>query len=175
VNFKNTIIIMTSNLGAQYIDRLQKIGFHTEGNDGEYGDIKDKVMEALKDHFRPEFLNRIDDTIVFDVLPPTAIASIVQIQIDLIKERLIQKEISLDVTPAAMEQLSKEGYNPQFGARPLKRIIQTKILNQVASLIISKGILKGGSILVDSRDGQLTFDIKKGRKGSIIQQELIAV
>jgi ATP-dependent Clp protease ATP-binding subunit ClpB len=174
VNFKNTIIIMTSNLGAQYIDRLQKIGFHTDGNAGEYAESKDKIMEALKDHFRPEFLNRIDDIIVFDVLSPVVIESIVKIQVEQIKERLAQKEITLEVSDDAMKLLSKEGYNPQFGARPLKRLIQSKILNQAAQLIISKSILKGGSITVGVKDGQFTFDVKKGRKGSIIQEELVA-
>ncbi|HRH26006.1 MAG TPA: AAA family ATPase [Candidatus Paceibacterota bacterium] len=174
VNFKNTVIIMTSNLGAQYIDRLQKIGFHTDGNAGEYAESKEKIMEALKDHFRPEFLNRIDDIIVFDVLSPEVIESIVRIQVEQIKERLAQKEITLDVSEEAMKLLAKEGYNPQFGARPLKRLIQSKILNQAAQLIISKSILKGGSISVGVKDSQFTFDIKKGRKGSIIQEELVA-
>lgn len=173
VNFKNAVIIMTSNLGAQYIDRMQKIGFHTGDEKEEYHHVKDKVLEALKDHFRPEFLNRIDDIIVFDVLGPEAIQEIVKIQIGLVKERLAQKEIALEVTDEAMRFLGKEGYNPQFGARPLKRIIQTKILNQVAQLIISKGILKGGSVTIGLKDGQFTFDVKKGRKGSIIQEEIV--
>ncbi len=174
VNFKNTIIIMTSNLGASYIDRMQKIGFATAEGGAEYSVMKDRVNEALKDHFRPEFLNRIDDTIIFDVLSHHVIADIVRMQIEQVNERLAAKEITLEVTPEALEQLSKEGYNPQFGARPLKRIIQNKILNQIAELIITKGILKGGAITVGVKDGVFTFDVKKGRKGSIVQEELVA-
>lgn len=174
VNFKNTIIIMTSNLGASYIDRMQKIGFATAEGGAEYSVMKDRVNEALKDHFRPEFLNRIDDTIIFDVLSHHVIADIVRMQIEQVNERLAAKEITLEVTPEALEQLSKEGYNPQFGARPLKRIIQNKILNQIAELIITKGILKGGAITVGVKDGMFTFDVKKGRKGSIVQEELVA-
>ena len=175
VNFKNTIIIMTSNLGAQYIDKMQKIGFATEQSGvKEYTHIKEKVMEALKEHFRPEFLNRIDETIIFDVLPPEAITEIVKIQVDLVSKRLAEKEVSLEIGEDVMKYLSKEGYNPQYGARPLKRLIQSKILNPVASLMISKGIMRGGSITVSlDKTGQFKFDVKKGRRGSLMREELM--
>jgi len=175
VNFKNTIIIMTSNLGSQYIDKMQKIGFASEKTAlDEYTQTKDRVMEALKEHFRPEFLNRIDDTIIFDILPPHAITEIVRIQVELVKERLAQKELSLEMGDDVMQYLSKEGYNPQYGARPLKRLIQNKILNPIASLMISKGIMRGGSIAVSlGKDGVFKFDVKKGRKGSLMREELL--
>ncbi len=175
VNFKNTIIIMTSNLGAQYIDKMQKIGFALEKAEiQEYANVKDKVMEALKEHFRPEFLNRIDETIIFDILPPQAIVEIVKIQVDLVRERLAQKEVTLEIGDDVMQYLAKEGYSPQYGARPLKRLIQNKILNPVASLMISKGIMRGGSVAVSlDKAGQFKFDVKKGRKGSLMREELI--
>lgn len=174
VNFKNTIIIMTSNIGAQYIDRMEKMGFGERGGEKtEYSNVKEKVMESMKEFFRPEFLNRVDDIIIFDVLPMEAIREIVKIQIDLVRERLAVKEISLELTDEAFEYLAKEGYNPQYGARPLKRVIQNKILNPVASLIISKGILKGGTVSVSVKNNDLVFDIKKGRKGAIIEASIL--
>lgn len=178
VNFKNTIIIMTSNLGAQYIDRMQKIGFSTADigdTQQEYGNVKEKVMDALKDHFRPEFLNRIDEIVVFDVLSREVITDIVRKQIDIIHARLTQKEIKLEVSEQAILALAQEGYNPQYGARPLKRLLQTKLLNPIASLIISKGVMKGGVISVDYKNGNFSFDVKKGRKGSLITEELLEV
>ncbi|MBX4210533.1 AAA family ATPase [Candidatus Parcubacteria bacterium] len=174
VNFKNTIIILTSNIGAQYIDKMQKIGFANRTTDAEnYQQIKDKVNESLKEYFRPEFLNRIDDIIIFDILSQEAIKEIVKIQVDIVRQRLAQKEITLELTDEVFNFLAKEGYNPQYGARPLKRIIQNKILTPVASLIISKGIVKGGTVGVDIKNGEFAFDIKKGRKGSILAETLI--
>ncbi len=174
VNFKNTIIIMTSNIGAQYIDKMEKLGFGERDKSGtSYGEIKDKVLETMKDFFRPEFLNRIDDVIIFDVLSVEAISEIVKIQIDLVKKRLLEKEINLELSNEAYEFLAKEGYNPQYGARPLKRLIQNKILNKIASLIISKGLMKGGSVSVSIKNGEFIFDIKKGRKGSFIEASMI--
>lgn len=174
VNFKNSIIIMTSNIGANYIDKMEKMGFGERGKDGNsYDDVKDKVMDALKDFFRPEFLNRVDDIVVFDILSMEAIREIVKIQMNFVQERLSVKEISLELTKEALEYLAKKGYNPQYGARPLKRLIQDKILNKVASLIISKGIMKGGTIMVSVKENDLVFDVKKGRKGAIIESSIL--
>jgi ATP-dependent Clp protease ATP-binding subunit ClpA len=125
--------------------------------------------------FLPEFLNRLDDIIIFDILSREAIKNIVDLQIDLVRERLHQKEITLKVSPIALEYLSKEGYNPQYGARPLKRLIQNKILTPVASLMVSRGIMKGGTILVDAKKDALTFEVKKGRKGSLLKEVLTQV
>ena len=194
VNFKNSIIIMTSNLGAQYIDKMQHFGFNNAAGKEheEYEDIKNRVTDSLKEFFRPEFLNRLDDIIVFDILNQEAIRKIVEIQVNQVKERLVSKEITLDVSPEVCDYLAKEGYNPQYGARPLKRLIQNKILNPVASLIISKGIMRGGTVTVTLKQGQsgqsgqssqsnqsgqtgkpaeFSFDVKKGRKGSLIRED----
>lgn len=178
VNFKNTIIIMTSNIGAQYIDRMQKIGFTASKNDTEnYNDTKEKVHDALKEHFRPEFLNRLDEIVVFDILSPEAIKNIVKIELDKVEERLKDKEIKLEFAPSVLEYLAKEGYNPQYGARPLKRLIQNKILNSVASHIIDQSVMRGGTISVgyNTKTSEFTFDVKKGRKGAIIKESLVAV
>ena len=165
INFKNTVVIMTSNIGAQYIDKMQTIGFHN-GEKETYEDVKEKVLSTLKEHFRPEFLNRLDDIIIFDILSKAAIKEIVNIQIDIIKRRLRDKEINLSVTEQVSELLATEGYNPQYGARPLKRLIQDKILNPVASMMISNKVLSGGTVLVDAKDGQFTFDIKRSARSS---------
>ncbi len=168
VNFRNSIIILTSNIGAQYIDKMEKLGFATVASEqSTYTDAKNKVLTSLKDYFRPEFLNRLDDIIVFDILSPEAIKNIVSIQVDQVKERLAQKEITLDVTPAVLEYLAKEGYNPQYGARPLKRLIQNKILTPVASLIISQDVSKGGTIVADVKESVFSFEVKKGKRGKI--------
>ncbi|OHB06024.1 MAG: ATP-dependent chaperone ClpB [Candidatus Zambryskibacteria bacterium RIFCSPLOWO2_01_FULL_47_33] len=165
INFKNTVIIMTSNIGAQYIDKMQTIGFNSSEKDT-YDDIKEKVLSTLKEHFRPEFLNRLDDIIVFDILSKEAIQEIVNIQIGIIKKRLGEKEINLMVSESVLALLASEGYNPQYGARPLKRLIQEKILNPVASMMISSKVLSGGTVLVDAKEGQFTFDIKRSARSS---------
>jgi ATP-dependent Clp protease ATP-binding subunit ClpA len=163
INFKNTVIIMTSNVGAQYIDRMQSIGF-SSGEKSDYEQVKDKVLSALKDHFRPEFLNRLDDIIVFDVLSKAAIREIVGIQVDIVKKRLADKEIELAVSESVLDHLAAEGYNPQYGARPLKRMIQEKILNPVANMMIANKVLSGGTIEVDMRGKEFVFEVAKGRR-----------
>ncbi|MGM0629049.1 MAG: ATP-dependent Clp protease ATP-binding subunit [Patescibacteria group bacterium] len=169
VNFTNSIIVMTSNVGAQHIDAMQKLGF-TEGIEDDYNSVKGKVMESLKDFFRPEFLNRLDDIVLFDTLSKKAVRDIVNIQIGEVKERLKQKDIELNISSGVIDHLAKEGYNPQYGARPIKRLIQIKIMTPIASMMISKRIMKGGCVSVKmKKNGELGFDVKKGRKGSLMR------
>ena len=167
VNFRNTVIIMTSNIGATYIDKMEQIGFAVAGSSDAQNYImaKEKVQNALKDYFRPEFLNRIDEIIIFNILSPVAIKEIVNIQVKEVVERLAQKEITLNIAPEVYEYLSKEGYNPHYGARPLRRLIQDKILTKVASLMVSRGVLSGGSVSVGHKNGEFVFDVKKTGKG----------
>lgn len=167
INFKNTVIIMTSNIGSQYIDKMQTIGFSSSEKDT-YESVKEKVLSTLKEHFRPEFLNRLDDIIVFDILTREAIKEIVNIQIEIVQKRLAEKEIHLSASESVLELLTAEGYNPQYGARPLKRLIQEKILNPVASMMISNKVLSGGTVSVDAKDNQFTFDIKKSARSNRI-------
>lgn len=161
VNFKNTIIIMTSNIGSQFIDKMESIGFSNNDTKQDYEQTKEKVLKSLKDHFRPEFLNRIDETIVFDVLSEDVIRSIVDIKIQVVRDRLLTKDIELEVSEDALTYLAKEGYNPQYGARPLNRLIQNKILNPVASFIIGKGVKKGDTVYVTIKDNELNIEMKK--------------
>lgn len=162
VNFKNTVIIMTSNIGAEHIDRMSKFGFMSHSDENtQYAQAKDKVVESLKNFFRPEFLNRLDEIIIFDILSKKTIREIVSMQVKLVKERLEQKEIKLEVTNDVLEYIAEEGYDPKFGARPLKRVIQSKILTPVASMMIEKGMLQGGSVAISMKQGELQFDVKK--------------
>lgn len=181
INFKNAIIILTSNIGAQYIDRMEKIGFTTDSTEKyRYEEMKRKVMEALKESFRPEFLNRLDETIVFDVLSQETIEQIVCIEVDKVKARLAQKDINLEVSAEALKVLGKEGYNPEYGARPLKRLIQNKILTPVASLIVRDGLFKGGTVTVGYKEiskgvKDFTFEVKKGKKGIVKKKSSVLV
>ncbi len=162
VNFKNTVIIMTSNIGAEHIDRMSKFGFTNQSDEkAQYAQAKDKVLESLKNFFRPEFLNRLDEIIIFDILSPETIRSIVGMQVKMVEERLGQKEIKLTVTDEVLDYIAKEGYDPKFGARPLKRVIQSKILTPVASMMVGEGMLQGGTVSVSMKKGELCFDIKK--------------
>ncbi len=163
VNFKNTIIILTSNIGSQFVEKMESIGFSNNSAIENYSQTKDKVMESLKDHFSPEFLNRLDEIIVFDVLSPEAIREIVNLRIQVVVERLKVKEISFEISEQALDYLAKEGYDPHFGARPINRLIQTKILNPVASYIISKGTKKGDKVYVTMKNNELNIETKKDK------------
>jgi ATP-dependent Clp protease ATP-binding subunit ClpC len=168
VNFKNTIIIMTSNIGSQYIQKMESIGFHIHDQAAEYAHMKDKIEDSLKEYFRPEFLNRIDETIVFDILSPEAIKSIVSLRINAVLSRLTEKGITVTVEDAALSHLATVGYTPHYGARPLNRLIQTKILNPIAERIISRTIADGDTVTVSlaADDIVITSSSKKRRKSS---------
>lgn len=167
VNFKNTIIILTSNIGSQFIDKMESIGFSNNSQLQDYNGMKDKVMESLKDHFRPEFINRLDEIIVFDMLSKEAIKEIVNLRIKVVLERLLSKGIEFKISESALEYLAKEGYDPHFGARPLNRVIQNKILNPVATYIISNGVKKGDTVSVNTKGAELVIETKKGTKNKI--------
>jgi ATP-dependent Clp protease ATP-binding subunit ClpB len=171
VNFKNTIIILTSNLGSEYITKFQKIGFRSGDEQSAFADVKDKIMEALKGHFRPEFLNRLDAVIIFNPLSEEVIRQIVEIQLETVRERLRDKKITLELTPEAIGYLAKEGYSPEYGARPLKRLIQSKILNPVAEHIISRKVEGGSVVSVSIKDGQPLIDIRQVVRGKKVPSQ----
>jgi len=169
VNFKNTIIIMTSNLGSNFIEKMESLGFTNKTKKDEYTQTKEKVLDTLKDYFRPEFLNRLDDVIVFDILSLEVIRHIVDIKIKVIRERLLGKGIGLDISSDALMYLAKEGYDPHYGARPLGRLIQDKILNPVAMFIVSKGVKKGDVVHVEMKGNEMTIEMKKNKVVSNIR------
>jgi ATP-dependent Clp protease ATP-binding subunit ClpC len=170
VNFKNTVIIMTSNIGAEHIDRMSNFGFSADrGEEAQYTQAKDKVMDSLKSFFRPEFLNRLDEIITFDLLSEAVIGKIVELQVAEVTERLAKKEIKLSVTKDVLQYLAKEGYDPKFGARPLRRVIQSKILTPVANMMVGEGMLQGGTVKVSLKNDELDFDIKKKARTNLKQ------
>lgn len=161
VNFKNTIIVLTSNVGAQHIDKMKSLGFsHGDATD-EYEQAKDKVREELKEEFRPEFLNRLDDIIIFNVLSEEAVREIVTIQMQRVLKRLEKKNLTLKITEPVYDYLAKKGYNPQYGARPLKRVIQQEVLTPIANLMVDRGVFEGGQITVNMRDDEINLDVTK--------------
>ncbi|MEK7471399.1 MAG: AAA family ATPase [Patescibacteria group bacterium] len=161
VNFKNTIIILTSNIGSQFVEKMESIGFSNNSQKQDYGSMKEKVTEALKDNFRPEFLNRLDEIIVFDVLSETALREIVNLRIIVVVDRLKAKGINFEISDGALSYLAKEGYDPHYGARPLNRLIQNKILNSVASYIISNKVSKGDTVFVSEKNNEIIVETKK--------------
>ena len=163
VNFKNTIIILTSNIGSQFIEKMESIGFSNKSDKEDYSNMKEKVMEAMKDYFRPEFINRLDEIIVFDILSEEAIRKIVDLRLKVVKDRLWAKDIDFKISDEALSYLAKEGYDPHYGARPLNRLIQNKILNPVASYIISNDVKKGDAISVSIKNNELLIETKRGK------------
>lgn len=155
VNFKNTVIIMTSNIASDIIMELGhrgELGFEENRNRTvrmKEDRMKEKVMESLKNHFRPEFLNRVDEVIIFHPLDKKEIRQIVDIQLAHIRERLSEKHITVDISEKAKDYLGKKGYDPNLGARPLRRLIQSEVLDKLAMHILEGKIIDGDNILVD--------------------------
>ena len=156
VNFKNTIIIMTSNLGSQYI-QAQFAGITPDNRDHIIADTKTKVMDMLKKTIRPEFLNRIDETIMFLPLTKPEIAQVVTLQMNAVKKMLEPQGFTLNVTPAAISLLADEGFDPEFGARPVKRAIQRMVLNDLSKKILSDEVSREKPITIDAADDKLVF------------------
>ncbi len=160
VDFRNAIIVMTSNIGADLIRRGTQLGFvvpHDEGEaeDGEYEDMRKKLMEQLRRAFRPEFLNRVDATIVFRALNKEEITQIVDILIDEVSKRLVDHNIKIRLTPEAKAHLADEGFDPEYGARPLRRVIQNKVEDALSDGLLSGKFSEGSTVLVDFGDDEL--------------------
>jgi len=156
VNFKNTVLIMTSNIGSQHILDYQ-LKAAVDGDEHFYDEMKDEVMQSLRAHFRPEFLNRIDETVVFHALTAAELAKIVDIQLHILNKRLAERKIVLAATDAAREWLSTTGYDPIYGARPLKRLIQKEIENPLSLKLLKGEYADGDHIVIDEDDDELTF------------------
>ena len=151
VDFKQTLIVLTSNLGSQALSQMP------EGADS--AAAKRDVMDAVRAHFRPEFLNRLDETVIFDRLGREDMTGIVDIQLHRLERRLAQRKITLDLSDAARKWLADEGYDPVFGARPLKRVIQRALQDQLAEMILAGDIADGQTVTVDAgADGLLVGD-----------------
>ncbi len=162
VDFRNTVVIMTSNIGSSHIQQMLEEAEKSRGTEHWSGsnnrELRERIMEDLKAFFRPEFLNRVDEVIIFNPLNRELLKQIVDIQINRMKEYLRQKKIDITLTDAAKEHLAQAGYDPVFGARPLKRVIQKEVLNELAKLLLEGRFQEGDTIEVDYRDGRMVFE-----------------
>jgi ATP-dependent Clp protease ATP-binding subunit ClpB len=149
VDFRNTVIIMTSNLGSNQIQEMSAAG--------DYEGVKKAVMEIVGQHFRPEFINRVDETVVFHPLGREQIRTIANIQIEHLRQRLQEKDIALEISEAALDKLGEAGFDPVYGARPLKRAIQQRLENPLAQQLLTGEFVAGDTIRVDVRDDEITF------------------
>jgi ATP-dependent Clp protease ATP-binding subunit ClpC len=159
VDFKNTVLIMTSNVGANLIDHSTTIGFQIDRDEeqGNYERMKDRVLDELKRTFRPEFLNRLDEVIVFRSLSMEQLESIVDLMLEKVYEQLGEKELHLEMDKEVKAILSKEGYDPAFGARPLRRAIQRLIENPLADELLKGNFKPGDRIRAVAKEGKIQF------------------
>ena len=161
VSFKNAIIIMTSNVGSDYINKISSIGLTNAEDVAQRESMKDKIADSLKDQFRPEFLNRIDEIVVFNYLKKDNVKEIVELEMTKVEKRLAAKEIAIKVSEQAKDILLKEGFDQNLGARPLKRVIQRLILDPLSIKIVTGEILEGSRVLIDAEKGKITFETPK--------------
>jgi len=159
VDFKNTVLIMTSNLGSREIQTASE-------NPLADRDIKTEVLQVLRDHFKPEFLNRIDDIVVFKQLSKEEIARIIDIQLLKLRDMLAARDITIELDRSAREFLVKEGYDPVFGARPLKRAIQSLIQNPLAVKLLNGEIASGQTVRVSTEGGEVKFTVDGEQKAA---------
>ncbi|WP_026673467.1 ATP-dependent protease ATP-binding subunit ClpC [Alkalihalobacterium bogoriense] len=160
VDFRNTAIIMTSNVGASTLRKNKFLGFAVEGENHEYKDMKGKVMSELKNSFRPEFLNRIDEIIVFHSLEKKHVRQIISLMAEQLKKRLAEQGIEFELTEAAMDKITDEGYDPEYGARPLRRALQKQVEDRLSEELLKGTIQKGQRAIIDLKDGELTVETK---------------
>lgn len=154
VDFRNTVIVMTSNIGSEHI-------LDVSGDDRKYEEMQKRVLDALRSHFRPEFLNRVDDIILFHTLNRSELSQIIRIQLKRVQNLLADQKISLEILPVALDHLVDSGYDPVYGARPLKRAIQRQVENPIATKLLENTFVVGDTILIDLVDNSLTFSKKK--------------
>ena len=160
VDFKNTILIMTSNLGSQYLLDVATVD----------EEVERRVREVLRQHFRPEFLNRVDEIVVFHALHREQLREIVEIQLGRLRSLLKERTITISLSAAAKDLLVNEGYEPAFGARPLKRVIQHRIADPLANDILSGKVSAGDHVLVDARGDELTFTVMVATDDAVAHQ-----
>ncbi|MFL0410590.1 ATP-dependent Clp protease ATP-binding subunit [Microbacterium paludicola] len=159
VDFRNTVIVMTSNLGSEFLaSRAGAIGFTTGGREYDDEDLRARVMGRLRESMRPEFLNRIDEIVLFRKLEKPQLREIVELMLGATRGRLAAREVSLEVTPAAIDLLAERGYEPEYGARPLRRLIQRDLDDRIADLFVTGVLVDGGTVRVDVRDGELAVE-----------------
>lgn len=157
VDFKNTVIIMTSNVGTAQIQQLKPIGFQTGQASAEKEQVRKVVMDEMRRHFRPEFLNRVDEIIIFEPLDQAQIRRIVDLLVASLSNRLQEQGVTIELTDAARDWLAVEGFDPEFGARPLRRAIQRQVENPLARDLLRGVFSPGDCVIVEKGDGGLAF------------------
>jgi len=163
VDFRNTVLIMTSNLGTEFVKKGGALGFLDDSDDEDVKSSQEKIQKALKNAFRPEFLNRIDDIIIFSPLSHENVMGIVTLQLDELQERLDEYGVSMEISAAARSWLADQGYDPLLGARPLKRAMQKYLESPLATQLLASGYQPGDVVLVDKDpEGALTFTKREG-------------
>src|SRR5437868_9086053 len=166
VDFRNTILIMTSNAGAELIRRESGLGFHKsesqQSNQEQYEKMKDKVLQEMKKLFRPEFLNRIDASVVFRALGREQIRDIVDLMLSRTQKQLTEQRLTMEVTAGAKDVLMEKGFDPVFGARPMRRAIQNRIEDPLAEGLLHGRFQPGDTVLVDRSGDDLTLETKPG-------------
>jgi len=170
VVFRNTVLIMTSNLGTEFVTKSGTLGFRRQGQESQERDTEEKIEKALKDTFRPEFLNRIDEIIIFSPLSPDQMERIVDLQMEQIRERLAEHGLEVELTDAARKWLAQEGYDPSFGARPLRRALQ-KHVESTLSVKILKGEFEDGDTVIVDFDGGEGIVFHRPDKGAAVRIE----
>jgi len=163
VNFKNTIIILTSNIGSEHLQKMAEFGFtHSgEAKKRKEEETKERINSALKEQFRPEFLNRLDEIIIFNSLGPEEVRQIVDLQISIVEERLKSKRIKINVSIGARNLLAEKGFDPDFGVRPLKRIIQQLVLDPLARMMVEGKVKEGDKVKVDVKGKEILIEANK--------------
>ena len=158
VDFRNTILIMTSNIGADVIKNQSGLGFRRSSDEQTYDNMKKQLMEEIEKHFRPEFLNRLDDVIVFRSLTKDDLRTIVTYEFEMVRARAQEKSVHLRLSPEAAEYLIEKGYSADFGARPLRRVIEREIEDPLSEDLLRGVFLGAATVTVGVKDGNLTFD-----------------
>ena len=169
VDFRNTIIIMTSNLGATQLQDEKEVGFGARDVSQDYQAMASAIRQQLKLHFRPEFLNRIDETIIFHSLQKDELHQIVKLMVAQLRARVAEQGINLKVTPAAIDVVATKGYNPAYGARPLRRALQDLIEDPLSTALLSGNVKTGDNVVVGAHQGKITLKVKNDHNERMVK------
>ncbi|MGO2686061.1 MAG: AAA family ATPase, partial [Enterococcus italicus] len=170
VDFKNTILIMTSNIGATQIREEKNVGFNVVDVSKDYQSMQKRIMQELKKAYRPEFLNRIDETVVFRALNQEEIHEIVKIMSQSIVRRLQDQEIQLKITPAALDVIGKVGFDPEYGARPIRRALQKEVEDRLSEALLAGQVHLGDRVTIGAKKGIITLSVREPKEKKVLQE-----
>ncbi len=170
VDFRNTILIMTSNIGATELREEKNVGFNVTDANKDHSAMQKRILEELKKAYRPEFLNRIDETVVFRSLDQSEIHEIVKIMSQSIIKRLVEQDIQLKITPAALDVIGKAGFDPEYGARPIRRALQKEVEDRLSEALLSGQIYFGNNVTIGASKGTITLNVKEAKAAKVLQK-----